>query len=229
MDNELTSRTARSLIAACSAGLFTLGSTGDATAAFQYVYVYDNGAGTCVADYSEITPADGGTMTSKSSIWSNSCGTQSYAGANTLATNMMTLWYDFNTASWIKCGETGWFYNATARYEMRLYAVNVQATCVGINHWYANNTGAYGAINGAWQGGWYPSGNEWITSTALAPSKPPAEPKISAADAVRTGQVRIGSPQGPKATKAQLQPAPGRRDLPFRSASRHRYEASVSP
>ncbi|MGW0885939.1 hypothetical protein [Streptomyces sp. NPDC002671] len=199
---------ARSLTAAASAALLTLGFTGDAAAAWQYVWVYDSGAGTCVADYSEITPANGGTVTSKTSIWNNACGTQSYAGANTLATNSMPLWYHFNTSTWIECYQTGWYTNSTARYEMRLYAVNIAATC-GANKWYANNTGSLGLVNGVWQGGWYPSGNEWITANTFAPSKPPAEPKISAAEAIRTGQVRIGSPTGPKATKNQLQPAFG--------------------
>ncbi|SCF56509.1 hypothetical protein [Streptomyces sp. Ncost-T10-10d] len=56
---------------------------------------------------------------------------------------------------------------------------------------------------------WIPSGNEWITSAGLAASKPPAEPKISAAEAIRTGQVRMGSPTCPKATRAQLNRKPG--------------------
>ncbi|MFE5096414.1 hypothetical protein ACFRCI_40405 [Streptomyces sp. NPDC056638] len=105
------------------------------------------------------------------------------------------------------CVDTDFQYNQATAQEVTITGTGIGAC--GINHSYANNTGSYAGINGAWQGGWIPSGNEWITSAGVAASKPPAEPKISAAEAIRTGQVRMGSPTGPKATRAQLNRKPG--------------------
>ncbi|WP_031520691.1 hypothetical protein [Streptomyces sp. NRRL F-5123] len=200
---------ARSLIAAASAALLALGFSGEAAAAYQYVWVYNSGGGTCVSNYSEVTTGTGGSYVSRAGAWNNGCSNNYYAAAGDLAVDTMPLWYDFGTSTWIVCFESGWFINLSAGQQVSITGSGLKYRC-GVDKWYANNTGAYAYVNGSMHGGWYPSGNEWLAADGLAASKPPAEPKISAATAIRTGQVRIGSPTGPKATKAQLQPAPGR-------------------
>ncbi|MFC9593831.1 hypothetical protein [Streptomyces sp. NPDC056944] len=197
---------ARTLTAAASAGLLALGLTSEASAASQYLWVYNSG-GNCVSDYSEITTASGGTVTSVTRAWNNSCTNNYLAGNQGLAVNQMPLWFDFGSSTWIQCYQTGWFFNQGNSYAAWLVGTNVRNACGG-DKWYATNTGSFAWINGAYQGGWIPSGNEWIGS-GVAAAKAPEQPKISAAEAIRTGQVRIGSPTGPKATRKQLQPAIG--------------------
>ncbi|WP_030866879.1 hypothetical protein [Streptomyces sp. NRRL S-37] len=116
--------------------------------------------------------------------------------------------YDFGTTTWYLCLETGWYYNGGGDSAISI-GYDINRACGG-DHWYANNTGSYAQdIGGTWRGGWIPSGNEWIAGSGLAAGKPPAEPKRSATEAIKLGEVRLGSPTGPKLTAAQLQPRPG--------------------
>ncbi|MFF2895539.1 hypothetical protein [Streptomyces sp. NPDC057966] len=200
---------AHSLTAAASAALLAIGFAGNANAAIQYAFVYQGGS-YCVADYSEVTPTSGGALDSGSEAWDSNCTNNYTSNVGTLAVNSMPLWYDFGSSTWIQCSDatSGWQYNEAWARRLEITRTGLRYLC-GSNKWYANNTGAYAYVNGGWKGDWLPSGNEWVTDSSLATSKPPAEPKFSAAEAVRTGQVRIGSPTGPKATQAQLRPSPG--------------------
>ncbi|WP_338491287.1 hypothetical protein [Streptomyces sp. SJL17-4] len=77
-------------------------------------------------------------------------------------------------------------------------AGDINRACGG-DVWYATNTAAYGWDGVARRGSWAVSGNHWVPRVGFATSSAPAAPKISAAEAVRRGEVRLGSPTGPKA------------------------------
>jgi hypothetical protein len=189
----------------------TLGFTGQAAAASQHLWTYTAG-NLCVSGYSEISAGAGGGGFSKSITYGyNRSGSGTCSLANKpvgwLSVESHLLAFDMPRGVWYLCNRVGPFRNPVSGYMLEV-GRNTYRACGG-DVWYATHTGAYGWDGGAWRGNWVVSGNHWVPRAALAATETPAPPKTSAAEAVRRGEVRLGSPAGPKLTAARLQAAPG--------------------
>ncbi|MFJ8747316.1 hypothetical protein ACIRL2_49295 [Embleya sp. NPDC127516] len=124
--------------------------------------------------------------------------------------------YDMPAGVWVPCFKAG-----PARNPAGTFGVGYESTghC-GLGRWHASFTAAYAWDGTAWRGAWVGSNNEWLPAPSAASTDSPSasstpKPKISAADALKRGEVRLGSPDGPKVTAAELHKPPSvRGDAP---------------
>ncbi|MEU0935200.1 MULTISPECIES: hypothetical protein [unclassified Embleya] len=192
-------------VTAAAAGL-AFGFTGQATAASQFALTYTN-SNMCVGGES-ITNADAFSSGYTYGYKRNSNGTCTLVNRPTgvLSVEKHLLAYDAPGNVWFTCATEGPARNGGSAFRV---GIESHYRCGG-NLWHATFTAAYGWDGSAWRGAWVGSNNEWVPALNLstAPSSPPAAPKTNAADAIKRGEVRLGSPGGPKTTAAQLQKPP---------------------
>ncbi|MEU4280667.1 hypothetical protein AB0F57_38025 [Streptomyces tanashiensis] len=109
------------------------------------------------------------------------------------------LAFDLELGQWYVCWSSPYATNPAGQYWIGVnYNINRFCNPPGGGRWYANNTLAEAKnIAGSWRGGWLASGNEWV-GPAFAATKAPEQPKVSAREAIEQGEVRAGSPTGPR-------------------------------
>ncbi|QDY75327.1 hypothetical protein [Streptomyces qinzhouensis] len=190
----------------------TLGTSGQASAATQFLWTYRSGS-LCVSGYSEISAGVGGGGFSKSATYtyqrdnSVNCSIMPNKPAGWISLESHLLAFNMPKGIWYVCGDKmGPYRNGVPAFSIGL-SRNTHRACGG-DVWYATHTAAYAWGGVSWLGGWVASGNHWVPWAGRAGAAPQKEPRISAAEAVKRGEVRIGGPDGPRATAAQLQPKP---------------------
>ncbi|MDV5144005.1 hypothetical protein R1T08_06935 [Streptomyces sp. SBC-4] len=201
---------ARILGSAAAALGLVVGFTGEASAVSSARFTHTDNV-RCVSGYAETSAGSNGGGYSRSITYgynrTSSGGCQlanQYTGW--LSSERHILAFDMAKGVWWKCAGFGPLRNHVPAVAVELWG-NFNRVCGG-DVWYATNTAAYGWDGVAWRGSWVVSGNHWVPRVGLATSGTPAPPKISAAEAVRRGEVRLGSPAGPRVSAAELQAAP---------------------
>ncbi|WP_328946754.1 hypothetical protein OG259_40075 [Streptomyces sp. NBC_00250] len=188
----------------------TIGFTGQAAAISHFEITHVDTV-RCIGGYSETSAGSngGGYSVSRTHgfnrLVSGACQVANQP-VGSLSSERHILAFDMQKGVWWKCAGHGPARNSVPAVAVELYG-NINRACGG-DVWYATNTAAYGWDGGAWRGRWVVSGNHWVPRSGFAPTAPPPAPSISAAEAVRRGEVRLGSPTGPKANAAQLQAPP---------------------
>ncbi|GGV99379.1 hypothetical protein GCM10010230_25360 [Streptomyces narbonensis] len=198
---------ARALVAAAAAAGLALAGAGSTSAASQYAWVHESfNNDVCVANWSEVTTGganNGGYTASVVNTWfNNHCSQHIPRPANSVRVRTDILAFDLDTGIWFVCWSSPYAVNVNGQYQVGTY-YNINRYCnkPGEGRWYANNTLAEAKnIAGSWRGGWLASGNEWVgpAFAAAATAVKPKEPKIGIRQAIERGDVRTGSPTGPK-------------------------------
>ncbi|MFE7132675.1 hypothetical protein ACFVIM_17640 [Streptomyces sp. NPDC057638] len=211
MNRQTITRGIGALVAAFA---LTLGSSGQASAASQHLWTYTS-PGLCVSGYAETsTGADGGGFSkSIAYTWHQGntaiCATAFTRPVGWISVESYLIAYDAPRGVWYRCGApVGPYTNSVPAFGWQVYRHTYRA-CGG-NVWYATNTASYSYGGVRWHGGWVVSGSHWVPLAGRADTAPPTAPRISAAEALRRGEIRVGGPDGPRATAAQLQPEPTR-------------------
>ncbi|MFD9337811.1 hypothetical protein ACFWBF_25935 [Streptomyces sp. NPDC060028] len=226
----MKSRTVARVTAATAAALgLTLGLTGQASAQWQHLFTYQT-ANLCASSYAEVSDGaeNGGYSATGALAYNNNCNSLASKSAGWINAKNDLLVFDMPSGVWYLCATSGWWGNQIAASQLWISA-DFYRRCGG-DHWYATNSGGYVWDGGAWRGGWVVSGNHWIGS-AFAPAgsaiKAPAAPKVSAVEAVKGGDVRLGSPTGPKLRPEQLNTLPGQEAAPVKQLAADTYTVTT--
>ncbi|MFI1890793.1 MULTISPECIES: hypothetical protein [Streptomyces] len=189
----------------------TIGFTSQASAVYNSQITYTDNV-RCVSGSSETSAGSNGGGFSRSWTFGYNRLSNGYCQVADQYTGWLSverhlLAFNMSTGVWWKCAGYGPARNLSPASGVGLEG-NFNRLCGG-DVWYATNTAAYGWDGVAWRGNWVVSGNHWVPWAGLAKNTPqPRAPKISAAEAIARGEVRLGSPTGPKAGADQLQAPP---------------------